>query len=52
MQCCGERTIAGVPVIVVELPRVHVPLPIVGVPVHVHDAVGTLVPRAAYTTTL
>ena len=31
-----EDAIARIPV-VVELPRVDVPLPIVGVPVHVHD---------------
>jgi hypothetical protein len=30
-----ERTIASVPVVVVEVPCVDVPLPIVGVPVHV-----------------
>lgn len=37
MGVSSERAIAGVPV-VVELPRVDVPLPVVGVPVHVHDA--------------
>jgi|GEM_PF-3949301 len=39
MGVATERAIAGVPVIVVEVPRVDVPLPVVGVPVHVHDAV-------------
>ena|GEM_PF-6201477 len=34
-----EHAIAGVPVSFVEVPRVDVPLPAVGVPAHEHDAV-------------
>ena len=33
-----EHPVAGVPPVVVALPRVDVPLAVVGVPVHVHDA--------------
>ena len=34
----GERAIASVPAVVIELPSAHVPLPAAPVPVHVHDA--------------
>ena len=33
-----EHLIASVPPVVVALPRVDVPLAVVGVPIHVHDA--------------
>ena len=50
MGVAGERAIASVPVVVIELPSVHVPLPVALVPVHVHDATRALVPMAIHTT--
>ena len=44
-----EDAIARVPPVVVAVPRVDVPLAVVIVPVHVHDA-GTLVSEAIYAT--
>lgn len=46
-----ENPIVFVPVVVVAIPRVHVPLRVVGVPVDAHDE-GTLVSKPVYTTTL
>lgn len=40
-----EHAIASVPPVVVALPRVDVPLAVVGVPVHVHDAGALSYPR-------
>ena len=37
----GEDAVALIPVIVVELPDVHVPLPVVGIPVDVHDTAAS-----------
>ena len=42
-----EHLIASVPPVVVALPGVDVPLAVVGVPVHVHDAGALSYPRSS-----
>ena len=51
MGVAGEDAIAGIPVIVVELPVVDVPLGGIGVPVDVHDEASDIVPKTIHSTT-